>query len=621
MLVAVVAALGVLLMRPAAAQTSNSVFYVDPATNAARWVAMNQSDSRMPVIRDRIASVPQGRWFTQNNTPTVAAQVSSYVGAAAAAGKIPIMIVYNIPNRDCGGLSSGGIPDHGAYRAWIDQVAAGLQNRPATIILEPDVLPIMSSCLSAAQQAETRASIAYAGKRLKAGSSQARVYFDIGHSNWLSPSEAASRLVAADIANSADGISTNVSNYRTTSAEISYAKQIIAATGISRLQAVIDTSRNGNGPLGSEWCDPSGRAIGTPSTNVTGDAKIDAFLWVKLPGESDGCIAAAGQFVPQRAYDLAIAAGPVTPPTDTQPPSVPGAPSVTVTASSVTLSWAGSSDNVGVSGYDIFRAPGSSGGTFTSVGSSSATTFTNSGLPSNTTFRYQVRARDAAGNTSGFTSPVVATTSGNTGDTQSPTVPGTPIASGITASSVNLSWSPSSDNVAVTGYDIFRATGASGGTFASVGTSPSASFANTGLTANTIYRYQVRARDAAGNASGFSAAVTVTTANGGGGGGGCAATLTAQSQWSNGYVIQPVRVTNTGTSNISGWTVTFTLPPGHTITGSWNATLTISGQTVTARGTGHNSALAPGGVGEWGFQASRPNGNTALPGPASCTSP
>ena len=619
-LVAVVAALGALLMRPAASQTSNSVFYVDPATAAARWVAMNQSDSRMPVIRDRIASVPQGRWFTQNNTPTVAALVSSYVGAAAAAGKIPIMIVYNIPNRDCGGLSSGGISDHGAYRAWIDQVAAGLQNRPATIILEPDVLPIMTSCLSAAQQAETRASIAYAGKRLKAGSSQARVYFDIGHSNWLSPSEAASRLVASDIANSADGISTNVSNYRATSAEISFAKQVIAATGISRLQAVIDTSRNGNGPLGSEWCDPSGRATGTPSTNSTGDAKIDAFLWVKPPGEADGCIAQAGQFVPQRAYDLAIAAGPVTPPTDNQPPSVPGAPLVTVTASSVTLSWSGSTDNVGVSGYDIFRAPGSSGGTFTSIGTSPGTTFTNSGLPSNTTFRYQVRARDAAGNTSSFTSSVVATTSGSTTDTQSPTVPGIPIASGITASSVNLSWSPSTDNVAVTGYEIFRASGASGGTFTSAGTSATASFTNTGLAANTIYRYQVRARDAAGNASGFSGTITVTTANGGGGGG-CAATLTAQGQWSNGYVIQPARVTNTGTSSISGWTVTFTLPAGHTITGSWNATLTISGQTVTARGGGHNSALAPGGVGEWGFQASRPNGNTALPGPASCITP
>ena len=614
--VAVTAALSVVSIRPATAQTNNSAFYVDPNTQAARWVAMNPGDSRTPVIRDRIASVPQGRWFTQNNPSTVASQVSSYVGAGAAAGKIPIMVVYNIPNRDCGGLSAGGISDHASYRAWIDQVAAGLQNRPALIVLEPDVLPIMSSCLSASQQAETRASIAYAGKKLRAASSQARVYFDIGHSNWLSPSEAASRLNAADIANSADGISTNVSNYRSTSAEINFAKQVIAATGISRLQAVIDTSRNGNGPLGSEWCDPSGRAIGTPSTTATGDGQIAAFVWVKPPGESDGCIGPAGQFVAQRAYDLAIAAGPVIPPSDTQAPSVPGTPSATVTASSVTLSWAASSDNVGVSGYDVFRAPGSSGGTFTSIGSSPGTTFTNSGLPSNTTFRYQVRARDAAGNTSGFTSTVVATTSGNSGDTQAPTVPGTPSASGITASSVSLSWSPSTDNVAVTSYDIFRATGASG-TFASVGTSPTASFANSGLTANTIYRYQVRARDAAGNASGFSGTVTVTTA-GGGGGGGCTAALTLQTQWNNGYVFQPVRVRNTGTSSISGWTVTFTLPAGHGITGSWNATLTISGQTVTARS---NNALAPGGVAEFGFQGSRPNGNTALPGQAVCTSP
>jgi len=622
-LIAIAAALGALLMRPVTAQTNNSVYYTDPNTQAARWVAMNPGDSRMPVIRDRIASVPQGRWFTQNNPSTVASQVSSYVGAAAAAGKIPILVVYNIPNRDCGGASGGGLSDHGAYRAWIDQVAAGLQNRPALIILEPDVLPIMSSCLSSGQQAETRASMAYAGKRLKAGSSQARVYFDIGHSNWLSPSEAASRLVAADIANSADGISTNVSNYRSTSAEVAFAKNVINATGISRLQAVIDTGRNGNGPQGSEWCDPSGRAIGTASTNSTGDAKIDAFVWVKPPGEADGCIASAGQFVAQRAYDLAIAAGPVTPQPDTQPPSVPGTPSVTVTAASVTLSWAPSTDNVGVAGYDIFRAAGSSGGSFASIGTTQGTTFTNSGLSSNTTFRYQVRARDAAGNTSGFTPPVVGTTSGSTTDTQAPTVPGTPIASGITTSSVNLSWSASTDNVAVTGYDIFRAPGASGGSFASVGTSATASFANTGLSANTIYRYQVRARDAAGNASGFSGTATVTTSNGGGGGGsgGCSATITAQSQWSNGYVIQPVRVTNIGTTNISGWTVTFTLPAGHSVIGSWNATLTINGQTVTARGVGHNSALAPGGVGDWGFQAARPIGNTALPGPASCSSP
>ncbi|MFI7022044.1 glycoside hydrolase family 6 protein [Micromonospora sp. NPDC049900] len=322
----VVATVGVGALRPAPAAAADSVFYVDPDTSAARWVAANPNDSKAAVIRDRIASVPQPRWYTTTNTSTVRAEVSSFVTAAANAGKIPILVVYNIPNRDCSNHSGGGAPNHSTYRQWVDQVAAGLGGRPATIILEPDVLPIMTSCMNASQQAEVRASMAYAGKALKAGSSAAKVYYDIGHGGWLAPSEAAARLNAADIANSADGISVNVSNYRRTADEVSYAKQIIQATGISRLKAVIDTSRNGNGPAGSEWCDPPGRAIGTPSTTATGDSAIDAFLWVKLPGEADGCIAAAGQFVPQRAYDLAIAAGPpptTTPPTTTPPTTTP----------------------------------------------------------------------------------------------------------------------------------------------------------------------------------------------------------------------------------------------------------------------------------------------------------
>ncbi|NLU78764.1 endoglucanase [Micromonospora sp. HNM0581] len=322
----VAGSIGVGALRPTSAAAADSAFYVDPATAAARWVAANPGDSRAAVIRDRIANVPQGRWFTTTNTSSVRSEVSALVTAAAAAGKIPILVVYNIPNRDCSNHSGGGAPDHATYRQWVDQVAAGLGGRPATIILEPDVLPIMTNCMSASQQAEVRASMAYAGKALKAGSSAARVYFDIGHGGWLAPGEAAARLTASGIATSADGISVNVSNYRRTADEVSYAKSVIAATGISRLKAVVDTSRNGNGPAGAEWCDPPGRAIGTPSTTSTGDSAIDAFLWVKLPGEADGCIAAAGQFVPQRAYDLAVAAGPVpttTPPTTTPPTTTP----------------------------------------------------------------------------------------------------------------------------------------------------------------------------------------------------------------------------------------------------------------------------------------------------------
>jgi endoglucanase len=308
--VAAAGAIGFGLWQPSAAFAAESPYYVDPNTSAARWVAANPNDSKAAVIRDRIANVPQGRWFTQNNPGTVAAEVDSFVGAAAAAGKIPILVVYNIPNRDCSGASSGGLANHTAYRQWVDQVAAGLKERPAAIILEPDVLALMTNCLNAAQQAEVYASMAYAGKALKAASSQAKVYFDAAHSAWLSPAEMAARLVSADIANSADGISVNVSNYRANTEAIPYTRSVIEATGDNTLKGVIDTSRNGNGPApDSEWCDPPGRAIGIPSTNEVSDPILDAYLWIKLPGEADGCIAGAGQFVPQRAYDLAVAAG------------------------------------------------------------------------------------------------------------------------------------------------------------------------------------------------------------------------------------------------------------------------------------------------------------------------
>jgi mannan endo-1,4-beta-mannosidase len=202
------------------------------------------------------------------------------------------------------------------------------------------------------------------------------------------------------------------------------------------------------------------------------------------------------------------------------------------------------------------------------------------------------------------------------GDTQAPSVPGTITTSGLTSTSVTLSWGASTDNVGVTGYDIFRATGASGGTFASVGTSTTTSFTNTGLTANTTYRFQIRARDAAGNASAFNTAVPVTTP--GGGTGGCSATIPVQSQWSGGYVVQAV-TTNTRTSNISAWTVTFTLPAGQTITNSWNVSITISGTTVTAHNLSYNGTIAPNGTQGWGFQASRPSADTTVANTPACT--
>ncbi|MFC4111295.1 endo-1,4-beta-xylanase [Nonomuraea zeae] len=198
---------------------------------------------------------------------------------------------------------------------------------------------------------------------------------------------------------------------------------------------------------------------------------------------------------------------------------------------------------------------------------------------------------------------------GTTTDPTPPTTPGTPSASSITSSSAALTWTASTDSggSGLAGYDVYREQGA---TDQLLGQSTTNSISLTGLSASTQYQVYVRARDGAGNVSANSALATFTTTAGGGGPGGCTAVGTVQNQWNNGYVVQPVTVTNTGTSAITGWTVTLTLPAGHTLSGSWNAVVTVSGQTVTARNASYNGNLAPNASTTFGFQVSRPNGNT-----------
>ncbi|GAA3533397.1 hypothetical protein GCM10022419_010800 [Nonomuraea rosea] len=193
--------------------------------------------------------------------------------------------------------------------------------------------------------------------------------------------------------------------------------------------------------------------------------------------------------------------------TDTTAPSVPGnLRSTGVTNTSVALAWDAATDNVGVTGYEIYR-----GGTL--VTTVTGTTHTDTGLTASTAYAYTVRARDAAGNRSATSNTVTATTTGGGGtDTTAPTVPGNLRSTGVTNNSVALAWDAATDNVGVTGYEIYR-----GGTL--VTTVTGTTHTDTGLSASTAYAYTVRARDAAGNRSATSNTVTATTTGGGGGGG------------------------------------------------------------------------------------------------------
>ncbi|MFJ7304517.1 glycoside hydrolase family 6 protein [Streptomyces sp. NPDC099088] len=282
--------------------------YGHPDSQVQEWVDAHPGDARREVIESRIADRPAAVWFADFTPSTVTARVRAVTSAAAAEGRVPVVVPYAVPQRDCGGASEGGAPDLAAYDAWIDDFAAGLGSGEVVVVLEPDSIA-QTDCLTADQRAGRFASLARAGRVLKAADPRARVYYDAGHSDWNPAARQAELLRQAGAASAAssDGVFTNVSNFNRTSDETAYARSLLSALGgPPGLGAVIDTSRNGNGaPADGEWCDPSGRSIGQAPTLATGVAGIDAYLWVKLPGESDGCKGSPGTFSPEYAYELA----------------------------------------------------------------------------------------------------------------------------------------------------------------------------------------------------------------------------------------------------------------------------------------------------------------------------
>jgi PQQ-dependent dehydrogenase (s-GDH family) len=185
---------------------------------------------------------------------------------------------------------------------------------------------------------------------------------------------------------------------------------------------------------------------------------------------------------------------------DTQAPSAPtNLTFANLTQSSLTLNWTASTDNIAVTGYDIYR-----NGVKINSSLVTATTFNVTGLSAATAYQFYVTARDAAGNTSANSNTINVTTP----DTQAPTAPSGLTASDIAQSSLTLTWSAATDNVAVTGYDVYQ----NGAKINAVPVTLT-TFNVTGLTASTAYQFYVTARDAAGNTSANSGVINITTAS------------------------------------------------------------------------------------------------------------
>ena len=250
---------------------------------------------------------------------------------------------------------------------------------------------------------------------------------------------------------------------------------------------------------------------------------------------------------------------------DTTPPSAPT--NLTASGTTITttnLSWTASTDNVAVTGYDVYNG-------VNLVTTVAGTTYTVTGLTANTAYTFTVKARDAAGNISPASNNANVTTLDNP-DTTPPSAPTNLTSSGTTITTTNLSWTASTDNVAATGYDVYNGANL-------VITVAGTTYTVTGLTANTAYTFTVKARDAAGNISPASNNANVTTLDN--------PDTTPPSA--------PTNLTSSGTTitttNLS-WTASTdnVAATGYDVYNGANLVITVAGTTYTVTGLTANTA-------------------------------
>ena len=342
--------------------------------------------------------MPHAAWFVDGTPEEVRNAVHQTVRDAEKQRRMPVLVAYNLPYRDCAQYSAGGAADTTAYQAWIDGFARGIGKAQAIVILEPDGLGIIpynhridgpeewckptvtdgaGNVVPApgASPTERYAQLNYAVDSLAAHARRAAVYLDASHSAWMGVGETAYRLSKAGVSR-ARGFFLNTSNYQLTSENVQYGTWVsmalaapagapawafdengnfhfdwlpsqydpalgyainyspeYAATVTAGIQSfmgaavanvpfVIDTSRNGQGPFraaayaaapysqpqavisgldAGNWCNGYGAGAGLRPTLDTGVPLLDAYLWIKVPGESDGTCDIAGG---ARAWDF-----------------------------------------------------------------------------------------------------------------------------------------------------------------------------------------------------------------------------------------------------------------------------------------------------------------------------
>jgi endoglucanase len=298
---------------PAPRAAAAPALYADPVNSLFAAAAQLASHDPAEAAQLRaIARTPAGFWAA--GQPGEMQMITQVTRAAARHHSVPVIVAYNLPNRDaCGKFSAGRPMTAPGYEHWIGQLAAAIGGGDDIVIVEPDGLAdILRRCLSAAQSRQRYQLLQYAMKALGA-LPHARVYLDAGNPGLFKrPSVLTGPLKKAGI-QYGRGFSANVANFQWTGTVITWSQQLEGDLA-STARAVIDTSRNGRGPYTGRdyprWCNPPGRALGPVPKLDPGPAGIDGYLWIKDPGASDGpCHGGppAGQDWPTYAAGLASA--------------------------------------------------------------------------------------------------------------------------------------------------------------------------------------------------------------------------------------------------------------------------------------------------------------------------
>jgi len=302
-------------------------FYVNPEYAAKVEATIAAAPTQAERLR-KVEQFPTAIWL---NSIATARGASRYLDEALALQKqggppvLTVFVVYNLPGRDCAAIASSGELPVGAGEAkyksdFIDPIAAQFRShasQPIAVILEPDSLGNVATNLgnakcAAAEQAY-RHSIAYAVRTLALPN--VSIYLDAAHAGWLGWDGNRGKIsrIFKDVLDEAGGaglirgFSTNVSNFNTLSDgdgkrmepsdpcpdELTYVSKLAASladVGITGKGFVIDTSRDGRGGIRAKWgvwCNAKGAGLGE-RPRAAPALGVDAYFWVKPPGESDG---------------------------------------------------------------------------------------------------------------------------------------------------------------------------------------------------------------------------------------------------------------------------------------------------------------------------------------------